>query len=39
LRLAADTLREGSRSELLGALALIAIAGVIAGRWLQRPEK
>jgi hypothetical protein len=39
LRVATDTLREGSRSELLGTLALIAIAGVIAGRRLQRPEK
>jgi hypothetical protein len=36
LRLASDTLREGTRSELLGALALIAIAGVIAGRRLRR---
>ena len=34
----AHTLREGTRSELLGALALIAIAGVIAGRRLQRDE-
>ena len=39
LRLATDTLREGTRSELLGALALIAIAGVIAGRRLWRLEK
>jgi hypothetical protein len=39
LRLAADTLREGTRSELLGALALIAIAGVVAGRRLRRLEK
>jgi MFS family permease len=35
LRVAADTLREGTRSELLGALALIAIAGVITGRRLR----
>ena len=34
----AHTSREGARSELLGALALIAIAGVIAGRRLQRDE-
>ena len=39
LRLATDALREGSRSELLGALALIAIAGMIAGRRLRRPER
>jgi hypothetical protein len=39
LRLAAGTLREGTRSELLGALALIAAAGVIAGRKLRRPEE
>ena len=38
LRFATDALREGSRSELLGALALIALAGVIAGRKLRRPE-
>ena len=38
LRLATDTLREGTRSELLGALALIAIVGVIAGRSLRRRE-
>ena len=36
LRVAADTLREGTRSELLGALALIAIAGIVAGRTLRR---
>ena len=36
LRLATDTLREGTRSELLGALALIAIAGIVAGRTLRR---
>jgi len=36
LRLAAGTLREGTRSELLGALALIAIAGIVAGRTLRR---
>ena len=39
LRFATDALREGSRSELLGALALIAIAGMIAGRRLRRPER
>jgi hypothetical protein len=39
LRLATDTLREGTRSELLGVLALIAIAGVIAGRRLRRREQ
>ena len=38
LRLATDTLREGTRSELLGALALIAIVGVIAGRSLRRQK-
>ena len=37
LRFATDTLREGSRSKLLGALALIALAGVIAGRRLRWP--
>ena len=36
LRFATDTLREGTRSEFLGALALIVIAGVIAGRKLRR---
>lgn len=35
-RLAASTLRDGSRSQLLSALALIAILGVIAGRRLRR---
>jgi hypothetical protein len=39
MRLATDTLRDGSRSELLGAIALIALAGVIAGRQLRRPEE
>jgi len=38
LRLATDALREGTRSELLGALALIAIVGVIAGRSMRRRE-
>jgi len=38
LRLATDTLREGTRSNVLGALALIAIAGVIAGRRLRLDE-
>jgi hypothetical protein len=36
LHFATNTSREGTRSELLGALALIAIAGVIAGRRLRR---
>jgi len=36
LRLATDTVREGTRSEVLGALALIAVAGMIAGRRLRR---
>lgn len=35
LRMAMSTLREGSRSELLGALALIAVVGLIAGRRLR----
>jgi hypothetical protein len=35
LRLATDTLREGTRSELVGTLALIAVAGMITGRWLR----
>ena len=39
LRFATDALREGTRPELLGALALIALAGVIAGRRLRRPEE
>jgi hypothetical protein len=38
LRFATDTVREGSRSNVLGALALIAIAGVIAGRRLRLDE-
>jgi hypothetical protein len=39
LRLATDALREGTRSELLGALALIAVVGMVAGRRLRGPEK
>jgi hypothetical protein len=39
LRLATDALREGTRSELLGALALIAVVGMIAGRRLRGPEE
>jgi hypothetical protein len=39
LRLATTTLREGTRSELLGVLALVAIAGMIAGRRLSRREQ
>ncbi len=35
LRLATDALRQGTRSELLGALALVAVAGLIAGRQLR----
>jgi hypothetical protein len=38
LHLATDAVREGTRSELLGALALIAIVGVFAGRSLRRRE-
>jgi MFS family permease len=38
LRLVTDTLREGTRSELLAALTLLAIAGVIAGRRLRSEE-
>jgi hypothetical protein len=38
LRVATDTLRDGTRPELLGALALIAIAGMIAGRRLRHDE-
>jgi hypothetical protein len=38
-RLATDALREGTRSELLGALALIAVVGMIAGRRLRGPEE
>jgi hypothetical protein len=36
LRLATDALRQGTRSELLGALAIVAVAGLIAGRGLRR---
>ena len=39
LHFATDTVREGPRSELLGALALIALAGVITGRRLRRPKE
>jgi hypothetical protein len=39
LRLATDALREGTRSELLGALALVAVVGMIAGRSLRRQEE
>jgi hypothetical protein len=35
LRLATSALQEGSRSQLLGALALIAVVGMIAGRRLR----
>ena len=36
LRLATGALQEGSRSQLVGALALIAVVGMIAGRRLRR---
>jgi hypothetical protein len=36
MRLATNALQEGSRSQLVGALALIAVAGMIAGRRLRR---
>jgi hypothetical protein len=36
LRLATDALRQGTRSELLGALAIVAVAGLIAGRGMRR---
>jgi hypothetical protein len=39
LRPATDALLGGSRSELLGALALFVLMGVIAGRQLRRPEE
>ncbi len=39
LRFATEALREGTRAELVGALALIALAGVVAGRRLRRPQK
>jgi MFS family permease len=39
LNLATVTLRQGSRSALLGTLVLVAIVGLIAGRRLQRPPK
>jgi len=35
LRLATDALHDGSRSQLIGALALIAVAGMVAGRRLR----
>jgi len=36
LRLATAAVSEGSRSQLLGAIALIAVAGMFAGRMLRR---
>ena len=40
MRLASEALGEGTRSQLLGTLALIAVAGMIAGRRLRaRPLK
>jgi hypothetical protein len=36
LRLATGALRQGTRSELLGALAIVAAAGLVAGRGLRR---
>jgi len=36
VRLATDALRQGTRSELLGALVIIAAAGLIAGRGMRR---
>ena len=39
LKLATETVRQGSRSALLGALVLVAIAGLIAGRRLQLPRR
>jgi hypothetical protein len=38
LKLATETLRQGSRSALLGTLVLVAVAGLIAGRRLQLPH-
>src|SRR5262249_39834823 len=41
VRLATEALRQGTRSELFGALALVAVMGLIAGRGLPRaaPDK
>jgi hypothetical protein len=36
LRLANDALRQGTRSELVGALVIVAVAGLIAGRGMRR---
>jgi hypothetical protein len=38
LKLATETLSQGSRSALLGTLVLVAVAGLIAGRRLQLPR-
>ena len=38
LKLTTDTQRHGSRSALLGTLALVAVVGLITGRRLQRPR-
>jgi hypothetical protein len=39
LRLATETVRQGSRSALLGTLVLVAVAGLIVGRRLQLPRR
>jgi hypothetical protein len=39
LKLATETLRQGSRSALLGTLVLVALVGLIAGRRLRQPTK
>jgi hypothetical protein len=39
LRLATGALQEGSRSQLVGALAFIAVVGMIAGRGLRRARR
>ena len=36
LRLATDALRQGTRTELLGALAIVAVAGLFVGRGMRR---
>jgi MFS family permease len=39
LKLATDTVRQGSRSALLGTLILVAIVGLMTGRRLQLPRR
>ena len=39
LRLATETVRQGTRSALLGTLVLVAVVGLIAGRRLQLPRR